>query len=177
MFGRSKKPPPPKKYARKVPSVMALQHHPIHPMLVVFPIAFLGSMLVTDVAYLVLEDPFWAMLSFWLNLAGLALGVLAGLVGMGDFLILREVRNHVSAWSHFISAVMLLALATAGLWLRWPDPVGAVWPWALMLSAVTAAVVMVTGWLGGTLSFRHGVGVYGEKPPQRDAEGNLPAAE
>jgi len=177
MFGRPKKPPAPKKYARKIPSVMAIQKHPIHPMLVVFPIAFLGTMFPADVAYLVLDDPFWARLSFWLNLGGLVMGVLAGLVGMGDFMILREVRNHVSAWSHFISAVMLLALATAGVWLRWPDPVAAIWPWALLLSAVTATMVLVTGWLGGTLSFRHGVGVYGEKPPQRDAEGNLPAAE
>ena len=177
MFRRSSKPLPPKKYARKVPSVMAIQHHPIHPMLVVFPIAFLGTMILTDLAFLVLGDPFWALLSFWLNLGGLVMGVVAGLVGLGDFLILREVRHQVSAWSHFISAVMLLALAAAGLWLRWPDPVAAVWPWALLLSAVTAGVVLVTGWLGGTLSFRHGVGVYGEKPPQPDSEASAPVAE
>lgn len=177
MFRQSKKPPPPKKYARKVPSVMAIYKHPIHPMLVVFPIAFLGTMFLTDVAYLVLDDPFWALLSFWLNLGGLVMGVIAGLIGMGDFMILREVRTNVSAWSHFIAAVMLLALAAAGVWLRWPDPVAAVWPWAVLLSAVTAAAVAVTGWLGGTLSFRHGVGVYGEKPLQPDAEGNLHPAE
>src|SRR3970040_1143390 len=136
MFGRPKKPPPPKKYARKVPSVMAIQTHPIHPMLVVFLIPFVGRTFPAAVAYLVLDDPFWALLSFWLNLGGLVMGVLAGLVGMGDFLILREVRNHVFAWSHFISGVMLLALATAGLGLRWPDPVAAGWPVALLASGV-----------------------------------------
>ncbi len=72
---------------------------------------------------------------------------------------------------------MLLALAAAGVWLRWPAPVAAVWPWGLILSAVTAVAVMVVGWLGGTLTFRHGVGVYGEKPPGPDEEGNVPAAE
>ncbi|MEG3192888.1 DUF2231 domain-containing protein [Lysobacter sp. D1-1-M9] len=177
MFGRSKKNAPPKKYTRKVPSVMALHKHPIHPMLVVFPIAFLGTMFLTDMAYVLRGDEFWALVSFWLNLGGLVMGVIAGAIGMGDFMILREVRNHVSAWSHFIAAVMLLALAAAGVWLRWPDPVAAIWPWGLLLSAVTAAAVMVVGWLGGTLSFRHGVGVYGEKPPPPDAEGNTPAAE
>ncbi|MBW3549298.1 MAG: DUF2231 domain-containing protein [Proteobacteria bacterium] len=177
MFGRSRKPAPHKKYTRKVPSVMALHKHPIHPMLVVFPIAFLGTMLLTDLAWLLLREEFWAVVSFWLNIGGLVMGVVAGAFGMGDFLILREVRNHVSAWSHFIAAVMLLALAAAGVWLRWPDPVAAVWPWGLLLSAVTAGAVMVVGWLGGTLSFRHGIGVYGEKPPPPDAEGNTPAAE
>lgn len=177
MFGRSKKPPPRKKYTRKIPSVMALNKHPIHPMLVVFPIAFLGTMFVTDVAYVWLRDEFWAVVSFWLNVAGLAMGLLAGLFGMGDFLVLREVRNHVSAWSHFVAAVMLLALAAAGLWVRWPDPVAAVWPWGLFLSGVTAVAVMVVGWLGGTLSFRHGIGVYGEQPPPPDPDGTRPAAE
>uniref|UniRef100_UPI002ED89BD0 DUF2231 domain-containing protein n=1 Tax=Novilysobacter viscosus TaxID=3098602 RepID=UPI002ED89BD0 len=114
MFGRSKKNAPPKKYTRKVPSVMALHKHPIHPMLVVFPIAFLGTMFLTDMAYVLRGDEFWALVSFWLNLGGLVMGVIAGAIGMGDFMILREVRNHVSAWSHFIAAVMLLALAAAG---------------------------------------------------------------
>ncbi|MDQ3268850.1 MAG: DUF2231 domain-containing protein [Pseudomonadota bacterium] len=177
MLQQSKKPEPPEQFARKVPSVMAIHKHPIHPMLVVFPISFLSVMFLTDVAYVLLGDPFWAVLSFWLNLGGLVMGVIAGLIGFGDFMILREVRNHVSAWSHFIGAVMLLALAAAGVWLRWPDPVAAVWPWALIMSGVTAPAVLVVGWLGGTLTFRHGVGVYGEKPPAPDADGNVPAAE
>ena len=177
MFGRSRKSAVKKKYARKVPSVMALKQHPIHPMLVVFPIAFLGTVFLSDLAYVLLRDVFWARVSFWLNLAGFGMGVVAGLVGMGDFLSLREIRAHVSAWSHFIAAVLLLALAAAGGWLRWPDPVAAIWPWGLLLSGVTALVVTVVGWLGGTLSFRHGVGVYGEKPPAPDAGEDAPVAE
>lgn len=172
-----KTPPRKKKYTRKVPSVVAVNKHPIHPMLVVFPIAFLSTVLLTDVLYLVLRDEFWAVLSFWLNTAGLAMGLLSALFGIGDFLLQREIRNHVSAWSHFIAAVMLLALAAAGVWLRWPNPVAAVWPWGLLLAAVTTAAVGVVGWLGGTLSFRHGIGVYGETPPDRDADGNTTAAE
>ena len=55
---------------------------------------------------------------------------------------------------------MLLALAALGVWLRWLDPVAAGW-WALLQSVPTAAMVVVVGWLGGTLSFGHGIGVYG----------------
>jgi uncharacterized membrane protein len=147
--------------ARNVPSRMAVLKHPIHPMMVIYPVAFLSMLVVTDALFLWRGDPFWAELSFWFNLAGFGIGVLAGLVGMGDLFLIRAVRRHISAWSHFIAAVMVLALAAAGLWLRWPDPIAAVWPWGLLLSSVTFVLVMIAGWLGGTLSFRHGIGVYG----------------
>lgn len=146
-----------------VRSVMAVAKHPIHPMLVTYPIAFLSMVVVTDGLFLWLGNPFWAQVGFWLNTAGLAMGVLAGLVGTFDMLSLRVVRRHVSAWNHFIVAVMLLAMAALGVWLRLPDPVAAVWPWGLAQSLMMAGLVAVAGWLGGTLSFRHGIGVYGEE--------------
>lgn len=151
--------------AQTVPSRMAVRKHPVHPMLVVYPIAFLSMLPVTDALHAWRGGAFWAEASFWLNAAGLGLGVLAGLVGLVDLLGIRAVRRHVSAWSHFIAAVMVLALAAAGLWLRWPDPAAAIWPWGLALSGVTLLLVMVAGWLGGTLSFRHGIGVYGGQEP------------
>lgn len=160
-----------RQYTRKIPSVVALRQHPIHPMLVVFPIAFLLSLPAADLAFVVLGDVRWAQLGFLLSVAGLAMGLLAATFGFGDFMLVREVRNHLAAWAHAVSALMLLALAAAGVWLRWPDPVAAVWPWGLLLSSVTGGVVMLTGWLGGTLSFRHGIGVYGERhaqPPDPD---------
>ncbi|MDX1550589.1 MAG: DUF2231 domain-containing protein [Lysobacter spongiicola] len=177
MVRRRNRPVPPKKYTRKVPSVMAIHKHPIHPMMVTFPIAFLATMVVTDILHVWLGEEVWAVLSLWLNVGGLGMGLLAAVFGIGDFLIVREIRNHVSAWSHFIAAVMLLALAATGVWLRWPDPEAAVWPWGLLLSTVTGGTVVVAGWLGGTLTFRHGIGVYGEKPPGPDEEGNERAAE
>jgi len=160
--------PTPPEQSHTVPSKVALAKHPIHPMLVVYPIAFLSMVLPTDALHLWLGGAFWAQASLWLSVAGLAIGVLAGLVGTVDLFMIREVRQHVSAWNHMIAAVMVLALAAASVWLRWPDPVAAVWPWGLLLSATMLLLVMVAGWLGGTLSFRHGVGVYGEYDPEVD---------
>jgi uncharacterized membrane protein len=155
--------PVPTTRSHTVASRMAILQHPIHPMLVVFPIAFLSMVFATDLLYLWLDDVFWARVSWWLNVAGLAMGLLAGAVGMADMFWIRVVRRHVSAWNHFIVAVMMLAMAAAGVWLRAPDPVAAVWPWGLMLSSATLVLVMIAGWLGGTLSFRHGIGVYGDQ--------------
>ena len=122
--------------APAVESVMAIARHPIHPMLVTFPIAFLTTVPLADLAYLLFSDPFWARVGLWLNIGGLGLGV----------------------------------------WLRWPDPAAAVWPWGLMQGLVMLGLVMVTGWLGGSLSFHHGIGVYGhtkaEEDPGEDAPPN-----
>lgn len=174
---RRKRPESEHEYTRKIPSRVAFRQHPIHPMLVVFPIAFLASVPAADLAFVLLHDARWAQLAFVLNLAGLATGLLAAAFGLGDFLLVREIRNHISAWSHAVVAVMLLALAAAGVWLRWPDPVRAVWPWGLLLSSVTGPVVAAAGWLGGTLSFRHGIGVYGEERPPREAPPERPGEE
>jgi uncharacterized membrane protein len=155
--------PTPRSRSHTVESRMAIHQHPIHPMLVVYPVAFLSVVVVADGLFLLLGQPFWALAAFWLNAAGLALGLLAGAVGMFDMFLIRVVRRHVSAWNHFIVAVMVLAVAAGGVWLRLPDPVAAVWPWGLVMSTLLAMLVPVAGWLGGTLSFRHGIGVYGDE--------------
>jgi uncharacterized membrane protein len=147
------------------PSRMAILKHPVHPMLVVYPIALLSLVVVTDALYLWRREDFWGLASFWLSATGLAMGLLAAVVGTLDLFSIPTVRRHVSAWTHMIAAVMVLALAAAGVWLRWRDPVAAVWPWGMLVSTVTFGLVGVAGWLGGTLSFRHGIGVYGERDP------------
>ncbi|MCK9487962.1 MAG: DUF2231 domain-containing protein [Xanthomonadales bacterium] len=162
--------------APAVESVMAIAKHPIHPMLVPFPIAFLSMLPLTDLAYLWLGDPFWARAGLWLNIGGLVLGVVAAIVGTLDLVLVRVARRHVSAWSHFIAAVMVLALAALGVWLRLPDPAAAVWPWGLVQSMTVAGMVVVAGWLGGSLSFHHGIGVYGHTKLDDDPGDDAPPA-
>lgn len=129
-------------------------------MLVVFPTAFLTATLATDVAFWWRGDPFWAQASFWLALSGFSAGGLAAMVGFAEFLLMREVRNRLAGWTHMLAAVMALALAGANVQLRIEDPVAAVVPWGLLLSAVMAPMVGIAGWIGGTLTFGHGIGTY-----------------
>lgn len=145
-----------------VESRVAIKHHPLHPIAVVYPIACLTLLLPADVLHLWSGEAFWAEVAWWLNVVGLGAGLLAAGLGICDMFLIRVARRHVSAWSHFIAGVMLLALAAMGVWLRWPDPAAAGW-WALLQSAPTAGMVLVVGWLGGTLSFGHGIGVYGHR--------------
>ena len=53
--------PTPRSRSHTVESRMAIQQHPIHPMLVVYPIAFLSVVVVADGLFLLLEQPFWAL--------------------------------------------------------------------------------------------------------------------
>ena len=152
--------PVPEQRSPTVESRVAIHRHPLHPVAVVYPIACLTLLLPADVAFLWTGDAFWADVAWWLNLIGLVTGLLAATLGIADMFLIRVARRHVSAWSHFIAAVMLLALAAVGVWLRYPAPAAAGW-WALVQSAPTAGMVLVAGWLGGTLSFGHGIGVYG----------------
>jgi uncharacterized membrane protein len=143
-----------------IPSTVAIMQHPIHPMAVVYPIALLSLVLPSDLVFWFTGDPFWARVSYWLVLGGLVMGLFAGSIGMIDFFTMKRVRSHVSGWSHFISAIVLLALAGANLQQRWVDHEAAVLPWGVMLSAAMAVVVGVTGWLGGTLTFGHAIGSF-----------------
>lgn len=138
-------------------SQMVVLGHALHPMLVTFPIAFFIGAVATDTAYLWLSDPFWARMSFWLLAGGLVMGSLAALVGLSDFSLVADIRRHLTSWNHFLAAVVLLALALVNLLQRIGDP-SAVWPWGLLMSLLSAAMVAVAGWLGGKMVFEHNLG-------------------
>jgi uncharacterized membrane protein len=140
-------------------SSIAIAGHPVHPMLVSFPIAYLLAGLLTDIAFWWTGDPFWARVSVWVIGGGLAMGTLAALAGTLDFLLVKEIRRHITSWSHFLAAVMLLALAATNWWLRFPDPVAGLLPWGLFLSCITLISLLVAGWLGGKLVFEHNIGL------------------
>ncbi|WP_348270414.1 DUF2231 domain-containing protein [Microvirga sp. BSC39] len=65
-----------------VESTAAVFRHPIHPMLIPFPIASLIGALVTDIAFRVTNNVFWADVSFWLLLAGIVTGAVTAIPGM-----------------------------------------------------------------------------------------------
>ncbi|WP_207191792.1 DUF2231 domain-containing protein [Paracraurococcus ruber] len=128
-------------------------------MLVPFPIACLTGALLTDIAYWRSADMMWANASAWLLAAGAAMGGLAALAGLWDFLGSRRIRAQRPAWPHFLGNVVVLALALLNNLVHSRDAWTSVVPTGLILSALTVAVMLVTGWLGASLVYRHRVGV------------------
>ena len=133
--------------------------HPIHPMLVPFPIAFFTLALVMDLAYWQSSNLTWKHFAEWLLLAGLVCGALAAVAGAVDFFSRREIRARPPAWPHAIGNVIVMLLALLNSFVHARDGWTGVVPTGLALSFATVLLLLVTGWLGGALVFRHGVGV------------------
>ena len=91
-----------KPLTRGTHTVVAVARHPLHPMVIPFPIAFFVATWATDAAFWYFEDPFWARASLWLLGAGLVMG-LAGFgalnVAMAVLLVLVA-RSVVRALRH-----------------------------------------------------------------------------
>lgn len=139
-------------------SRMSIAGHPIHPMLIHFPVAFLLGLVGADLAYLFMDDPFWARVGLWLAGIGSLGGWMAGLAGLGDLIFVQRIRNLVIAWSHALLAVMTLSLASFNWLLRFNDENGFN-PWGLYISLLTAALISITSVLGGQMVYGNAVGV------------------
>lgn len=163
-----------KKLAHPLPpsthTAVSIMRHPIHPMVVPFPIAFLLAIVATDLAYLGTDDAFWARVSLWLAGGGTMLGIFAGVIGTLELLIIRGIRHRPAGWNHFVMAVMLLAVGFINWLSRLDNPMDAIHGSGLYLSLLGAALVSVAGWLGGDLVFEHHVGLGKHKDENRADE-------
>jgi uncharacterized membrane protein len=133
--------------------------HPIHPMLIPFPIVCFIGTLVTDIVYWRTAEMMWANFSAWLISVGLVMGVLAAIAGLIDFIGDRGIRRQGPAWPHVIGNVVVLVIAFFNMLIHTRDAWTSVVPWGLTLSALTVVIMLVTGWLGWSLVYRHRVGV------------------
>jgi len=141
-----------------VGSAVALVGHPIHVMMVHFPVAFVVATLGVDVFYWWSGDPFWLRVGVWAAGAAFWTGVGASIVGTGELLLVRGIRLLEASWSHAIAAMTLVAIAGASWGLRMTDP-QSVLPHGLVLSMLASLMVGFAGWHGGKLVFDHGIGI------------------
>jgi uncharacterized membrane protein len=164
-------------YSTGAPSTAAIGGHPIHPMLVPLPIGFWVGAVLSDLAYWRTVDPFWARASLWLVAAGVVAALAAAVFGLIDFATIRRVRSHTAGWVHLLGNLLAVALSAVSWFLRSRDAAGAVMPTGLALSVVVALIILVTGWMGGELSYRYLVGVLTKPSAERVAEATPATAE
>jgi uncharacterized membrane protein len=152
------------------PSKAAIAGHPIHPMLIPFPVALLSLVAVTDIAFAAGAGLFWAKVSYYMLWAGIISAGIAALAGLVDFLAIKRARSHRQGWFHALAMVGVIALAVVNLLLRLDDYAATVVPSGLILSVVGAGLLSIGAWFGGELSYRHKIGVVGredERPEKR----------
>lgn len=148
-------------------SKMSIHGHPIHPMVIHFPVAALLGLIGTDIAYVLTGDFFWARAGLWLAGIGVLGGWVSGTIGLLDLIIVEQIRRLITAWCHAILAVMLLSVATLNWLSRLGSPETLIMPWGLYLSLLGGLLIALTSFLGGQLVYDHAVGVALDKPAQR----------
>ena len=133
--------------------------HPVHQMLIVFPLGLLSTALIFDGIHLVTGSATASIVSYWIIAAGVIGGLCAAVFGLVDwFGIPSGTRAYRLGALHGIGNVCVVLLYAASWFLRRPDP-GRPSALALVLLLIGAGLSLVTGWLGGELVDRLGVGV------------------
>lgn len=139
-------------------STASIFGHPIHPMLVPFPIVCFIGALITDIAYTQSANIMWANFSIWLITAGLVMAGFAAVAGLIDYLGDRRVRAIGIATVHMLLNVAVVVIELFNAFVHSRDGWTSVVPTGITLSAISVALLAVSGWLGGSLVYKHGVG-------------------
>ena len=133
--------------------------HPIHQMLVVLPLGVLAMSLVFDLIARVGDMPKLHEAAFYMIAAGVISGLVAAVFGLIDFLAIPSgTRAKKIGAMHGVGNVVVVVIFAASWLLRRNAPANPE-TLAIVLSAAAAALACVTGWLGGELVDRLGVGV------------------
>lgn len=142
----------------KTESRIALAGHPLHAMMVTYPIALAFLTFGADVLFWWTGDPFWPRVAVWTAGIGFFAGVFAGITGAVELLIVPGIRIRAPSWTHFILACTLLSVMGVNWGYRLPDAQAAVLPFGIMISALGMGMTTVTGWHGGKLVFDYRIG-------------------
>ena len=144
--------------------------HPLHPMLIPFPVAFLVGAFVTDLAFIGTGDGFWARASMWLLGAGIVMALVAALAGFTDFFSEPRIRRLNDAWYHMLGNLTAVVIALINFLLRYAHGAEAwIKPWGVILSLVVVGILLFTGWKGWEMVYCHHVAVL-DAPGQTSPE-------
>jgi uncharacterized membrane protein len=138
-------------------STAKIAGHPIHPMLVQFPIVCFIFALVTDIVYLSNDETMWATASRWLIGIGIIMALLAAIAGFTDFFSDKAVQVS-DAVKHMIANLCAVVLEIINFFVRLHND-GAIRGLGIILSIIVVLILLYSGWKGGDLVFRHGIGV------------------
>jgi uncharacterized membrane protein len=148
-------------------SPASIAGHPIHPMLIPFPIGLWVFSLIADIIYLWRGNPGWEWMASWTLLAGCLGAIAAAVFGIIDYFAIKDKEVAKVANWHARLNVLALLLFAAGWYLRRGidyENVNGRLTLPIALSVVGVITVSISGYLGGELVFKHGVGVN----PQHD---------
>jgi uncharacterized membrane protein len=140
-------------------STAQIAGHPVHPMLIPFPIACFVLAFLSDLAFWRTSSDFWAGASLWLLGIGLIMAALAAVAGVIDLMGDDRIRNLNDAWLHAGGNVIAVVIELYNWYSRYEHGNAAIVPTGLILSLVVVLILLFTGWKGWEMVYRHRVGV------------------
>lgn len=136
-----------------------IKGHPIHPILVCFPIAFYIGTFVFDILAAA-NDPAFLHTAYNLNIAAIGTALLAAVPGLIDYM--NTVPPGSSAkkrgGKHALANIIVLVLFTVAFFFRRISE-NPQYTTIIILEAVGVCLLLFAGWLGGTLVYRNQIGV------------------
>ncbi len=145
----------------------AVARHPIHPMLIAFPVALYVATVVALFVHIGTHDPFWYRAAFWTSLAGVVMAAVAAIPGLVDLLTLpAHTKARMTGYKHAGFNVLSLALFVIACIIMGRNWYAADVDLAhlddatpLVLGLIGVASTLAAGWLGWTMVQTHHVGV------------------
>jgi uncharacterized membrane protein len=145
--------------------------HPIHPMLIVFPLGLLSVAVIFDVIHVSTQSGHVADVSYWMIASGIVGGLIAAVFGVIDWLSIPEgTRAKYIGLMHGPSNVVVMILFIVSWLMRRPNPTAPSMT-AMTLGWVGIVIALFGGWLGGELVYRLNVGV--DRGANLDASNSL----
>jgi uncharacterized membrane protein len=133
--------------------------HPVHPILIVFPLGLFTMAAIFDLIHLATRDGHWTDVSYWMIASGIVGGLIAAVFGFIDWLSIPEgTRAKYIGLIHGLSNAVVVLLFIVSWLMRRPDPAAPSMT-AMMLGWIGIAIALCGGWLGGELVYRLNVGV------------------
>ena len=142
-------------------SRVTIAGHPVHPMLIPFPLALWATSFVVDILFYFFRHPTLVVISKFMLAAGCIGALAAAIPGFIDWLAIPngEVKKAAN-WHARLNVIALIVFAVS-FFLRlgnYSQFVGRRLTIPFLLSLVGVILITISGWLGGELVFRYGVG-------------------
>ena len=143
-------------------SKIKIAGHPLHAMLVPFPVAFYTATMVCFITYACNMDLFWFKVALKANCAGVAMAALAALPGFIDWLFIPKIKKAKNVGlAHMLCNVTALMLFSLNIYIQCKhlDELQPSATAAIILSSAGFALTLTAGFLGWSLVQNHHIGV------------------
>lgn len=140
-------------------SKVNIKSHPLHPILIPFPIAFFTGTLICHLIGWLASKPDLLKTAYYLNIGGIAFALLAAVPGFIDFLftVPRKSSGKKRAAKHGIINVIMLICFIIAFFLRRNESSSDII--LASMEVIGVSLMIIAGWLGGTLVYRNQIGV------------------